>query len=93
MKRVAVVGAGGIGGILAAAAHEAGNDVTVCVRTPIDRLVIEREGCPLEHEELTGAVVRRADAAGVAVPLSRAVLTLLRLLDRSLQRETKLVAS
>jgi 2-dehydropantoate 2-reductase len=50
-------------------------------------------GRPLEHEELTGAVVRRADAAGVAVPLSRAVLTLLRLLDRSLQRETKLVAS
>jgi 2-dehydropantoate 2-reductase len=44
-------------------------------------------GRALEHEELTGAVVRRADAAGVAVPLSRAILTLLRLLDRSLRRE------
>lgn len=44
-------------------------------------------GRPLEHEELTGAVVRRADAAGVDVPLSRAILTLLRLLDRSLRRE------
>jgi 2-dehydropantoate 2-reductase len=50
-------------------------------------------GRPLEHEELTGAVVRRADAAGVPVPLSRAILTLLRLLDRSLRREQEVAAS
>lgn len=49
-------------------------------------------GRPLEHEELTGAVVRRAEAAGVDVPLSRAVLTLLRLLDRSLRREARVAA-
>jgi 2-dehydropantoate 2-reductase len=49
-------------------------------------------GRPLEHEELTGAVVRRAEAAGVDVPLSRAVLTLLRLLDRSLRREARVGA-
>lgn len=32
MRHVAVVGAVDIGGILAAAAYEAGNDVTVCVK-------------------------------------------------------------
>lgn len=37
---VAVVGAGGVGGFFAARAAAAGADVTVCVRTPFDRLVV-----------------------------------------------------
>ena len=40
-QRIAVIGAGAIGGILAAAAHSAGHEVTVCVRTPFERLVID----------------------------------------------------
>ncbi|MBQ6639985.1 MAG: NAD-binding protein, partial [Saccharopolyspora sp.] len=40
-QRIAVIGAGAVGGVLAAAAHAAGNEVTVCVRTPFDELVIE----------------------------------------------------
>lgn len=40
-QRIAVIGAGAVGGVLAAAAHAAGHEVTVCVRTPFDELVIE----------------------------------------------------
>jgi 2-dehydropantoate 2-reductase len=40
-QRVAVIGAGAIGGVLASAAHAAGHHVTLCVRTPFDRLVLE----------------------------------------------------
>jgi 2-dehydropantoate 2-reductase len=39
---VAVVGLGAIGGIIAASLAAAGRRVVVCVRTPIDRLVLER---------------------------------------------------
>lgn len=42
--RVAVIGAGAIGGMLALGASEAGHDVTVCVRTPIPALTVERDG-------------------------------------------------
>jgi 2-dehydropantoate 2-reductase len=42
--RVAVVGAGAIGTVLAGAACDAGHDVTVCTRTPIDTLILERDG-------------------------------------------------
>jgi 2-dehydropantoate 2-reductase len=42
-------------------------------------------GRPLEHEFITGAVVRAADRHGIDVPLNRAILALLRALDRSLQ--------
>jgi 2-dehydropantoate 2-reductase len=42
--KVAVVGVGAIGAVLAEAACAAGHDVTVCVRTPIDALTMEREG-------------------------------------------------
>jgi 2-dehydropantoate 2-reductase len=42
--RVAVIGAGAIGGVVADAAAGSGHDVTVCVRTPIDSLVLERDG-------------------------------------------------
>lgn len=42
--QIAVIGAGAIGGILAEATHLAGHDVTLCVRTPIPSLQIERDG-------------------------------------------------
>ena len=42
--RVAVIGGGAIGGLLAAAAEEAGHEVTLCVRTAIPQLVVERNG-------------------------------------------------
>ncbi|GLU49065.1 2-dehydropantoate 2-reductase [Nocardiopsis ansamitocini] len=41
-QRVAVVGAGAIGAIVAEAAHLAGHDVTLCVRSPLPALTIER---------------------------------------------------
>ncbi|MFC4071745.1 2-dehydropantoate 2-reductase [Actinoplanes subglobosus] len=40
--RVAVIGAGAVGTVVAAAAVDAGHDVVVCARRPLDRLVIER---------------------------------------------------
>jgi 2-dehydropantoate 2-reductase len=36
------------------------------------------EGRPLEHEYITGAVVRAAERHGIDVPLNRAILALLR---------------
>jgi 2-dehydropantoate 2-reductase len=42
--RLAVIGAGGIGGFTAALAQLAGHDVTLCVRTPIDKLAVETGG-------------------------------------------------
>lgn len=60
-RRVAVIGAGAIGGFFAARAHGAGHRVVLCARTPIDRLVIEEKG------ELREAAVDVAlDPAGVA---------------------------
>jgi 2-dehydropantoate 2-reductase len=46
MERVAVVGVGAIGGLLAAELLAAGNDVTLCARSPLKRLVVEREDDP-----------------------------------------------
>jgi 2-dehydropantoate 2-reductase len=40
-KRIAVIGAGAIGGTVAALLDEAGHDVSVCVRTPFPELVAE----------------------------------------------------
>lgn len=40
-QRIAVIGSGAIGGVLAAAARAAGHEVVVCARTPFDRLVVE----------------------------------------------------
>jgi 2-dehydropantoate 2-reductase len=45
VSRVAVVGAGAIGGVLAQAAAQAGHDVTLCVRTPAGSLSVTRDGC------------------------------------------------
>lgn len=42
--RVAVIGAGAIGGLFAAAAHDAGHAVTLCVRTPIPDLQVTNRG-------------------------------------------------
>lgn len=39
-------------------------------------------GRPLEHQYLTGEVVRRGDARGIPVPLNAAVLALLEAIDR-----------
>jgi 2-dehydropantoate 2-reductase len=43
-SRVAVIGAGAIGSVLAGAACQAGNDVTLCVRTPIPSLAVSADG-------------------------------------------------
>lgn len=43
-ESVAIIGSGGIGGYLAAALAEAGRDVTLCVRTPFERLTVESGG-------------------------------------------------
>ncbi|NDW05802.1 2-dehydropantoate 2-reductase [Jiella pacifica] len=43
MKAV-VIGAGAIGGYLAAMLDEAGHDVSLCVRTPFDELTLEEDG-------------------------------------------------
>lgn len=42
-------------------------------------------GRPLEHEHITGAVVRGADRHGIDVPLNRLLLTMLRAADRELR--------
>lgn len=39
-RGVAVIGAGGIGGVLASELADAGNRVTMCLRTPFDRLEV-----------------------------------------------------
>ena len=45
-------------------------------------------GRPLEHEHITGAVVRAAERHGVEAPLNRLLLTLLRAVDREIRGET-----
>jgi 2-dehydropantoate 2-reductase len=44
MTSIAVIGAGGIGCLLAASAERCGHDVTVCVRTPTPALRLEHDG-------------------------------------------------
>jgi 2-dehydropantoate 2-reductase len=48
MARIAVIGAGGIGCLLAARAEHCGHDVTVCVRTPIPALRLDEGGTSRE---------------------------------------------
>lgn len=47
MSRVAIVGPGAIGGIVAAWLSKGGHDVTLCARTPLTDLVIETPDGPL----------------------------------------------
>ncbi len=68
--RVAVIGAGGLGAVLADAAAGAGHAVELCVRTPIDRLVLVRDG-----EELVPAVRVLTAPAGVEAPADVVFLT------------------
>lgn len=42
-RTVAVVGVGAIGGYVGSLAADAGHALTLCVRTPIDRLVVEKD--------------------------------------------------
>ncbi|MEU4844223.1 2-dehydropantoate 2-reductase [Streptomyces gilvosporeus] len=67
--RMAVIGAGAIGGYLAALAHWSGLDVTVCVRSPLDTLTVESGG-----EERTAAV-RIATAPAEVAPVDWVLLT------------------
>ena len=80
--RVAVVGAGAMGGVLAGAAAEAGHDVTLRVRTPFDALVIVRDGVEVTVPATISAapsgppadvvflVVKATDTASVAAHLA-----------------------
>jgi len=61
---VAVIGAGAIGTVLAAAACDSGHQVTVCARTPIDSLVLERDGADRTVE---AAIVSEPDDPGLAL--------------------------
>ena len=45
---IAVVGAGAIGGLLAAELVALGHEVTLCARRPLSRLVVERSSAPLD---------------------------------------------
>lgn len=68
--RIAVIGAGAIGGVLAQAACQAGHDVTLCVRTPICSLWVTRDG------EASQVPVRvTADPGSLAGPASWVLLT------------------
>jgi len=42
--KIAIIGAGAIGGVLTQAAYQAGHDVTLCVRTPIPSLSVRSDG-------------------------------------------------
>ena len=60
---IAVVGAGAIGGLLAAELVALGHEVTVCARRPFSRLVVERASAPLD---VPVTVVTAPDDAGAA---------------------------
>lgn len=47
--RVAVVGAGAVGGFFGAHLVEAGHDVVFCVRRPFDRIVVESATAPVDR--------------------------------------------
>ena len=43
-NRIAIIGAGAIGGVTAAVLSRQGHDITLCVRRPIERLTVEING-------------------------------------------------
>lgn len=60
--RVAVIGAGAIGGVAAACLAKAGHHVTLCVRTPIRQFHVEHAG---DVRTVQAAIVTDPAAAGV----------------------------
>ncbi|WP_223839330.1 2-dehydropantoate 2-reductase [Saccharopolyspora pogona] len=60
-QRIAVIGSGGIGGVLAEAAHSAGHQVTMCVRTPFEELTLKT---PDRTGEIPVSVVPEPGALG-----------------------------
>ncbi len=58
---VAIIGSGGIGGYLAAELAEAGRDVTLCVRTAFDTLVVEE---PDRTREIRLPIATRREDVG-----------------------------
>jgi 2-dehydropantoate 2-reductase len=71
--RVAVIGAGAIGAVVAAAAADAGHDVVLCVRTPIDSLQVETDA---------GSTTVRADIVTIASgPLADVVFVAVKAID------------
>ncbi|MFF4606795.1 2-dehydropantoate 2-reductase [Streptomyces sp. NPDC001339] len=67
--RIAVIGAGAIGGYTAALTHWAGLDVTLCVRSPLDGLSVE------SGEEVRTAAVRIATDPAQVTPVDWVLLT------------------
>ncbi|MFI7098585.1 2-dehydropantoate 2-reductase [Streptomyces sp. NPDC050161] len=67
--RSAVIGAGGIGGYVAALAHRAGLDVTLCVRTPVDGISVTGDGGTWH------AAVPALTDPGLAAPVDWVLLT------------------
>jgi 2-dehydropantoate 2-reductase len=64
MARVAVVGVGAIGATVAAAVQDAGHDLVLCARRPLERVVVER---PDGGEVVLRApVLTEADGVGTA---------------------------
>ncbi len=47
MARIAIVGVGAIGSVVAAHLEEAGHEVLLCIRRPLPELVVERESGPV----------------------------------------------
>ena len=60
---VAVIGVGAIGGLVAAELLAVGADVTLCTRSPLDRLVVERDQHP--RDVATHALTDPAHAEAV----------------------------
>ena len=59
MARVAVVGVGATGATVAAAAQEAGHELVLCARRPLERVVVERPDG--DEVELRAPVLTQAD--------------------------------
>jgi 2-dehydropantoate 2-reductase len=70
-SKVAVIGGGAIGGVLAEAACAAGHDVTVCMRAPVPALTVERDGRARD----VPARITADPAAGPAGPADWVLLT------------------
>jgi 2-dehydropantoate 2-reductase len=72
VSKVAVIGGGAIGGVLAEAACAAGHEVTVCVRTPFAGLTVQRAEAA---RELPAAIAADPEADAVKGPADWVLLT------------------